>query len=574
MSTTLAPPPAAQATPTASEPPATRSAVPGRDMALFLLLLFATDFSGLLHIYGLSWLYGEPLFLGLGWTMVLVAAFLLLLPSASRLRSADCGVRTAVWAALALVAVVVLTALAGTFLFQALTETPVGCARDPHQDTVLGGLPALQLGVLGAIPATAFAVAYTRYERVRRGCVGLIAVVLFSLSVVNLLYDAHVGKHASDTWAILAGGGPVVGIGVGLLILAACGLAYLSPARFLAATVGAGLALRALGLVLIPLSIRLGDMLPLVGKADDRLQVLQNPYIVYKMPWDLPLTYWPLTVLSYLPASLAGLDLRLVNLLVGPLVGLLLLVAGGRRGPGPAAYAFGLLYLAPTMLQWDISTAAPPFWLWLCAAFAALVVAGRRGGWFLPGAAGGAALAAAPLALPFLPFLGVLWLGEGWRTALRRALWAGTALGVLVGPFVLWDAVGFWNGAVAWFNDTSNLPLLKWQTDRSWAFEIGLAGPIWSAGQEAWLKPLQIALVGGLFVASLLVRPRPIRAPGDALRWGAAAYLLFMVVNPVIWPYLYVPALLALVFALLPAAGSPGRLTSGVQPVESGTEFD
>jgi hypothetical protein len=59
-------------------------AVPGRDLALFVLLLLATDFSGLLHIYGLSWLYGEPTFLGLGWTMVLVAAALLVLPARER----------------------------------------------------------------------------------------------------------------------------------------------------------------------------------------------------------------------------------------------------------------------------------------------------------------------------------------------------------------------------------------------------------------------------------------------------------------------------------------------------------
>ncbi|HMA37282.1 MAG TPA: hypothetical protein VKY74_22700 [Chloroflexia bacterium] len=556
MITPLAPPRPAPAGPAAPQsPPAGAPAVPGRDLALFLLLLCATDFSGLLHIYGLSWLYGEPLFLGLGWTMVLIAVGLLILPAQGppawlplrRLASV-----------LALFVLVVLITLAASTLLLALSNPPAWVGRDPHADTSPVGLLStlgLQLGALAAVPLGAFAIGYTRQEATRRAWIALLAVAGFTLSLVNLLYDAHVGKHAPETWAIVLGLGLPTTIGLGGLIAAAGGLVLLRPARFLAATIGAGLALRVAGLALIPLTIRLGDMLPLIGLSTARLLHGQNPYIVYHLPWELPLTYWPLTVLSYLPAAGLGLDLRWINLLCGPGVALLLLWAGGRRGPGPAAYAYGLLYLTPTMLQWDLSTAAPPYWLWLCGAFAAAVVAGRgRAGTLLAGAAAGAALAAAPLALPFLPFLGGAWLLPGWRPALRRTLVAAVTLLLVVGPFLLWDPAGFWNGAVSWFNDLARLPLLKWQTDRSWAFEIGLAGPIWQAGQQAWLKPLQALLLGGLLLASLLWRPRPLRTPGGALRWGAAAYLLFMVVNPVIWPYLYTPALLALVFAQLPAA--------------------
>ena len=42
----------------------------------------------------------------------------------------------------------------------------------------------------------------------------------------------------------------------------------------------------------------------------------------------------------------------------------------GRHTPGWACYAFGVLYLTPTMFQWDLTTAAPTFWLWLCPLFA------------------------------------------------------------------------------------------------------------------------------------------------------------------------------------------------------------
>ncbi|MDQ2807337.1 MAG: hypothetical protein M3Z04_10570 [Chloroflexota bacterium] len=551
--------------------------VPGRDLALFIVLLIASDVSGLLHIYGLSWLYGEATFLGLGWLMVTIAALLLLLPARSRPAWLQFPLRRGRDGAI-LMAVTMPLALTGAFLFSALSNPPAWVARDPHRDSSPLGLVTgvlVQVVTLAAVPALAGAVAYARRPATRRAWIAALAGGLATLSLVNLLYGAGVGKHAPDTWTILLGTGWPTTLGLSAIFAAIGGLVLLRPARFLAATVGAGCALRVLGMLAIPLTIRLGDMLPLISMASTRLLHGQNPYIIYRMPWELPLTYWPLTVLSYLPTAAAGLDLRWTNLLFGPLVGALLLWAGGRGGPGAAGYAFGLLYLAPTSLQWDISTAAPPYWAWLCLAFAATVAAGRhrhamthaptaangragkcvssRAGDWGVGAAAGLALAAAPLAWPFLPFLGLHWLTRGWRVAVRRSLSAALVAALLVGPFLVWDTAGFWNGAVAWFNDLDRLPLLKWQTDKSWRFEIGLAGPFWTAGAQSWLKPLQMVLIGGLICAALAQRLRPLTTPAAALRWGAAAYLLFMVVNPVIWPYLYAPALLALVFALLPS---------------------
>jgi hypothetical protein len=556
MTTTTIPETHAQVPPRPQPDAPVPAPIPGRDLALFVLLLLATDFSGLLHIYGLSWLYGEPTFLGLGWTMVLIAAALLVLPARDRPGALRFPLRRPV-DGLVLLGGGVLLALAATFLYIALSDPPAWVARDPHRDTSLAGLLgmfAVQSAVLAAVPALALVIGYVRDEGMRRVWIDLLAGALFLLSLINLLYDAGVGHPAPATWAILLGAGLPAALLLGGLIASAGGLVLLRPARFLAAAIGAGLALRLIGIAVIPLTIRLGDMLPLLQMSTARILHAQNPYIVYQMPWDLPLTYWPLTVLSYLPAALAGIDLRWVNLLFGPLVGALLLLAGGRRGPGPAAHAFGLLYLAPGMFQWDISTAAPPYWLWLCVAFATAVGAARaRPGWLLPGAGVGAALAAAPLALPFAPFLGASWLAQGWRVALRRVVVAGVVFALLVGPFLLWGRRGFLDGAIGWFNDLERLPLLKWQTDKSWALEVGLAGPFWYNGLQDWLKPLQMILVGGLGVVLLALRLRPVRTPAAALRWGAAAYLLFMVVNPVIWPYLYVPALLALAFALLPA---------------------
>src|SRR5215216_4293943 len=77
-------------TPGTPPPPA----LPGRDLALFLVLLVSVDLSGLLHIYSLSSLYGEALFLGLG-ALVTLVALGLLMPNCG-LRIADLGLRRAI----------------------------------------------------------------------------------------------------------------------------------------------------------------------------------------------------------------------------------------------------------------------------------------------------------------------------------------------------------------------------------------------------------------------------------------------------------------------------------------------
>ena len=71
----------------------------------------------------------------------------------------------------------------------------------------------------------------------------------------------------------------------------------------------------------ININLNMGDMLPLVNASTARLLNGHSPYYVYQMPYDLPLTYWPLNLLPYVPFRTWGLDLRLANLLFGFAVG-------------------------------------------------------------------------------------------------------------------------------------------------------------------------------------------------------------------------------------------------------------
>lgn len=106
------------------------------------------------------------------------------------------------------------------------------------------------------------------------------------------------------TFAIVAGG-----IGACLAVLPRVPVAL--P---IAAAVLAGLGLRAFDFIAVPIDARRADMIPLVGVAVARFLEGHDPYVLYGMPWPLPLTYMPLTWLAYVPAVLTGIDLRGLNL--------------------------------------------------------------------------------------------------------------------------------------------------------------------------------------------------------------------------------------------------------------------
>ena len=367
------------------------------------------------------------------------------------------------------------------------------------------------------------------------------AVAAAALSAALTLLLAYPGRGALD--GLLCAWGAALGLAA---LLRAPARAALAGAVLL----GAALLLR--GMARLPIDPAVADMLPLVERALSRLRAGQSPYAVYRLPWELPLTYLPLTWLSYLPPYLLGLDLRWSNLLCG----LALAAAAARplwRLPPPRAEAPLLLLAAfclrPTLLDWSLRTAAPPFWLLLFLLLRALSARAAA-----PAAlALGAALAASPLGAVALPFAAL-------HLVLRRRRQAASILGgaallcaALVAPFCLWAPGDFRYGVLRWFNDNDLFPRLAWRLSREWAHNLGLSGLLWQAGAEALLKPAQALLLVALAVcygrrgASLAQLP-----------WFlAAAYLLFAALNPVLWPYLYNPAAVAALWSALSCALAP-----------------
>ena len=323
-----------------------------------------------------------------------------------------------------------------------------------------------------------------------------------------------------------------------------------------------GTVVRLVSFAHVPIEPPRGDMLPLVQGALGNLLAGRSPYTTYAMPWELPLTYLPATWLAYLPPSLLGLDIRLTNLAAELAIGATLawlaarrrLRSGAARGalaavwqaePGLLLWAW--VFLQPTALHWSLTTTAPVLWALLALLLALLVGARDRAA-----AIGlGLCVAASPLTGVVAPFVLLRWLRAwGWRRSLGLAAWATLIAVVFILPFLLWSPDQFIFGTLRWFNDNDLFPRLRWEMDHTWARMVGFSGIFWRHGLVGGLKPLQALLIAGLAVLYW--------------RWGAtagrlapfvtAALLLFTVFNPVLWPYLYNPALVAALVAIVEIA--------------------
>jgi hypothetical protein len=316
-----------------------------------------------------------------------------------------------------------------------------------------------------------------------------------------------------------------------------------------------GVGLRALHITYVPLEPSRGDMLPLVQQALGNLVVGNSPYATYSMPWELPLTDLPLTWLAYGPAFVAGLDMRWTNIVAEvAILGAALWMA--RRlsphdvGVDVPVLVWSWLFLSPTMIRWDMSTTAPIGWAALAWALALIV---SRQSW--TSVVLGCAAATTPFVAVFAPLIAASWWREdGLWVMLRRGMVAGIVASLMVLPWFVWSPSAFLDGTYRWFNDLSRFPGEKWSAEQTWVQLSGWSGELWMRGEQRWLKPIQVALV--LAVTGLYAYRGARRTA--LLAHATGAYLLFMLFNPVLWPYLYTPALIvAMLSTIVPASRNP-----------------
>ncbi len=413
------------------------------------------------------------------------------------------------------------------------------------------GAALLLLGIAFGWVVTAFSGTCGRFDRQSVARVSRIlkrpVALLMLLAWLATLYDYR-AFFAPDGMPMIA-----VSLAIGTLFFVVVLVRPLSPGYLVAGAVLLGTVVRLVSMASVPIDPAHDDMLPLVQGALGQLLAGESPYAVYEMPWDLPLTYLPVTWLAYLPAYLLGVDMRVTNLLaelaIGATIAWLVSEQVGRKKPESLWYnAAGLLlwawfFLQPTALNWTLSTTAPVQWA-LLGLLLALVM--RRRFW-LSAVLLGLTAAATPLVSVVAPFVLLHWLRSlGWRHTLTLVMCAGLLATVIILPFFFWAPDQFVLGVWRWFNDNDLYPRLRWDMGHTWAHHVGFSGMFWRHDLVNLLKPLQAVMLISLALIYWL-RQATLSA---LLPLCVAAFLLFMLFNPVLWPYLYNPALIAALIAV------------------------
>jgi hypothetical protein len=355
---------------------------------------------------------------------------------------------------------------------------------------------------------------------------GLLVAVVF----LGLLAAGHrvqgllvVSPRAASALAPLA---------VVLLVMAA--LPRLPWWFVLAALVALGVTLRWLGLEAWSPDPLVRDMLPLVQDAQHAVLRGDPPYAIYQMQRGslVPLTYLPGLWLLSLPATAAGLDLRIVSVLADlGVVGALAWVARGvaaphRRGAENLVVALSAVWWFSPSVQWNAVYAEPhPWWGLLALTLAAFL---RRRLW-LGAALLGFGLGTRQFAFVLVPFAVVLLVREvGWRGAAARLGLAGAVAAALLVPFAATDPAPFWFGTVRWL----------WEygpAHQNWFYlKYGFSGTLYQLDATGWMSTAQAAALVVMSVVAAVVRRR--RAVLAAL---VTAYVGVVMNNRIIWDSFY-----------------------------------
>jgi len=241
---------------------------------------------------------------------------------------------------------------------------------------------------------------------------GGVALALRLLPLPSMLFAffwsrPHVGPRLAIPWNIF------IAAAAAFFVLGA--VRRSSPIRIAALAALVGIALRLIHFSRFSIDVG-GDMLPLTRSALDSFLAGRSPYNYHHVPDLLPLTYYPLTWLAYLPAYLLHIDLRWTNLVAELAIPAAVLHAGRRPrereaqaagdSAGSALLLWSFVFLLPSSVFFDRITTAPVGWA-LLAWTLAVAIRGSRWDWLLAGLLA----AATPLAaLPAL-FLVLTW----WR---------------------------------------------------------------------------------------------------------------------------------------------------------------
>jgi hypothetical protein len=288
-------------------------------------------------------------------------------------------------------------------------------------------------------------------------------------------------------------------------------------------------------LLLLPIDPQRADMLVQIGLAIDRLWAGQDPYFVYHVPWELPLSYGPWLWMWFMVPRTLHADIRMTTvfgqLFVPALAGIAAALAART---GRHVRAVILLWLAwvvlecPLFDEFVVIGHTPAYWP-LLATFALLSSAGsyRWAAVLL-----GLLVAARTPMVALVPvFLMHLWYADR-AAVVRAAALLGAAVTISFAPFALWD----WRVLVygLYGNYVRVIKEFVW-TQTTWmSSTLGLTRALLASGRAELVGPSQILALAGVY---LLAWPalRAGRRPGP---WLCLALLAFYMTT--LWPVWYV----------------------------------
>ncbi len=341
------------------------------------------------------------------------------------------------------------------------------------------------------------------------------------------------------------------------------------PLTLLAAALILAIAAQWVAIASFPLHPGRSDMLPGIQMAVRRWLDGGNLYGMQDLGTHTArVVYLPITEIAYAPLVWLDADVRWLG--VAGLIVLASLAYGfsHRRGIGLATVV-ATFVLSPLLVERHEAYLAP---LWILLALFAGAVVHQR--WWLASLTLGLCLAAQQLSVLLLPFYAVLlWRQKGMGAALLHLVLAICTGALILLPFVVSAPADFLYGVWGGYQEGSQKPGAALSLSmRVTAGGFSVATMIYPLVGSTWGLILQAV---AYFVVVLVGLVR-IRRPADGLIWAAVAQTVFVLFNkpPWNWIYLYVSALILLLFAALAREGEPVK---GVQSNPLGkaeTRFD
>jgi hypothetical protein len=303
-----------------------------------------------------------------------------------------------------------------------------------------------------------------------------------------------------------------------------------------------------------PIDPNVADMLPLIRKAMAAFLSGDYPYQFYHLPWKLPLYYFPLLWLSYIPAHVLRLDIRIIGVLISAVL-LFIFWHESRRARESAApsslkpllvFLPGIFFfLSPYTIFFTASGHSYPYWF--CLAFFLYFLRNDKPAWaavFL-----GLAVSTRQPAVILVPFY-LIYLFKNFRRKECLFLTALMAISaaVLILPFFLVNPKAFL---------FDSLLGVEGELSYGWPTmilgSVGLTNAFFYFGITRYLKIVQVtvlALIFGLALFKLRNKVSLFIFSGFALFF----YNIFLFYIPS--HYFYIPVFIIFSFAALEHLGT------------------